>query len=90
MIHAAILLSLHLVVAVFAFRKLRKARALSEKQRLLHILLCLLIPFFWSLFTLAASRAETPFVMTSYNRGKLLSDNPHNASSGGPAGTDLA
>ncbi|MFN8713889.1 MAG: hypothetical protein ACK5Z2_13670 [Bacteroidota bacterium] len=90
MIQAAILLSLHLVAAFFAIRKLRNARALTEKKRLLHILLCLLIPFFWSLFTIAASRAETAFVMTSHNRDKLRSDNPHNDSSGGPAGTDLA
>jgi Trk-type K+ transport system membrane component len=90
MIQAAILFLLHLVAAFSAFRKLRKCRALSEKQQLRHTLLCFLIPFFWSLFTLAASRAETPFVMTSHNRGKLQSNNPHNASSGGLAGTDLA
>ncbi|MGL5889840.1 MAG: hypothetical protein ACRC3B_08140 [Bacteroidia bacterium] len=59
----------------------------SEKQQKLHIMLCLLIPFIWSLFTLAASGSRTPEVMASHNRGKLRSDNPHNDGSGGPAGT---
>jgi hypothetical protein len=78
MIAALVLSSLHLAAAFFAIRKLRKARAFSKKMLRLHIMLCLLIPFFWSLFTLAASHSRTPEIMASHNRGKLRSDNAHN------------
>ncbi|MCA6363955.1 MAG: hypothetical protein IM638_13025 [Bacteroidetes bacterium] len=74
MIPALILLFLHSVLAVFAIRVLNKSHVFTERVRKTHQWLCLLVPFLWSLFTLAASRSKAPEVMASHVRRRVRSD----------------
>ncbi|MCU0431989.1 MAG: hypothetical protein MUC87_00890 [Bacteroidia bacterium] len=80
MIPATILLILHATLAFFAIRALRKSRALSLRLRKVHQWLCALLPFLWSLFSLAAIKTKPPEVMASHVRGTVRTDEPHNNS----------
>ena len=74
MIPSLILLLLHGALAFFAIRALNKSRVLDVRLRMVHQWLCVLLPFLWSLFTLAAIRSKAPEVMASHVRGRVRSD----------------
>jgi hypothetical protein len=74
MIPALILLLLHSALAVFAIRALNKSRVLGGRLRSVHQWLCALVPFLWSLFTLAATKSKAPEVMASHVRSRVRSD----------------
>lgn len=74
MIPALILFLLHGALATFAIRALNNSRVLDGRLRKLHQWLCALLPFLWSLFTLAATKTKAPEVMASHVRGRVRTD----------------